>query len=97
MLLSTYLRLSRHKSETALASLIDFLRYQRATSQSNPHRDHLSILICHDARLLYVETDEVITMKRRNISPMLWQDSMLSNILTGWKTLITLIFIKKQH
>lgn len=51
LLLSTHLWLSRHKSETALTSLIDFFRYQRAASQGNPHWDHLSILIRHDARL----------------------------------------------
>lgn len=52
--LSTNLRLPWHKSETTLTSLADFFRYQRATPQGNPHRDHLIILIFHDARLQYI-------------------------------------------
>lgn len=50
-LFSTDLRLSRHKSQTALTALVGFFRDQWAAPQGDPHWDPLIILMCHDAKI----------------------------------------------
>lgn len=44
-ILFKYLRLSRYKSQTTLASFINLFRHQWPTSEGNTHRDHFNIFI----------------------------------------------------